>query len=318
MQKNRWTKDSTASEVVEGIDLRGKLAVVTGASSGIGKETARALGSAGASVFLGARTQTALDEVQSELEAVGTEAYTCPLDLMDPASVEAFAKSVQSLNRPLHILVNNAGIMASPRAENVLGIESQLATNYLGHALLVSLLAPQMIAAEKSRLVSLTSVAHQLSPVDLDDLNFQNKEYDKWVAYGQSKTACALLAVHVANELADRGVTAHAVHPGFIDTNLGRFLDEEEVKQAVDDVEELSSEAALFKSVESGAATSVWAATGPELEGLAPLYLEDCSVAEKIDTPNTNSGVMGYALDAEIARKLWVEAEKLLGRKLPL
>lgn len=315
---NSWSKDTTTQEITQNVDLTGKLAVVTGGSEGIGKETARALGAAGAAVFIGARTQEALAAVQQELETQDIKVSVCRLDLMDPDSVEEFAQAVRAENPVVDILVNNAGIMACPLSRNSLGIESQLATNFVGHALLVSLLAPALVAAGDARVVSLTSVAHHMSPVVFEDLNYQNREYEKFSAYGQSKTACVLLAVKVANELGKKGVTAHAVHPGFIMTNLGRFLTEEDVQQVTTEMEDTGIATVDYKSVEAGAATSVWAATASELKGSEALYLEDCSIAEHMDTPNNFYGVMEYALDRESANQIWEAAESLLGRNLPL
>ena len=315
---NSWSKDSTAQDITKNVDLTGKLAVVTGGSEGIGKETARALGAVGATLFIGARTPENLTAAQRELETQGINVSVCRLDLMDPASVEEFAQAVRAENPVVDILVNNAGIMACPLTRNSLGIESQLATNFVGHALLVSQLAPALVAAGDARVVSLTSVAHHLSPVVFDDLNYQSREYEKFSAYGQSKTACVLLAVKVATELGSKGVTAHAVHPGFIMTDLGRFLSEEDVQMMTSQMEETGIGTVDYKSVEAGAATSVWAATASELKGSEALYLEDCSIADRIATPNTFYGVMDYALDRESANRIWEAAEYLLGRNLPL
>lgn len=317
--ETRFNRDSTADEVVAGVDLSGKLAVVTGGSVGLGRETARALASAGADVFLGARTPESLDAASIALRAAGAgRVYSHVLNLMDPTSVEDFAKGVLALARPVDILINNAGIMACPPAHNALGVESQLATNYVGHAQLTSLLAAALAAAGRARLVSLSSTGHHFSPVVIDDLNFERRAYDKWTAYGQSKTADVLLAVKVAAHLGSRGVTALAVHPGMIPTDLGRFV-------AMDDMEEnqarIGAHAAnmpAFKTIEAGAATSVWAATAPALEGRGPLYLEDCRVAPLIDEPNYGFGVLAYALDREMADQLWTAAELMLDRKLTL
>lgn len=313
---------STALEVASAANLVGKLAVITGGSTGLGKETARALASAGADLFLGARGRASLEAAKDDLAKIGPQVHTHVLDLMDPASVEAFAQAVLSLGRPIDILVNNAGIMACPLSRNAFGVESQLATNFLGHALLTSLLAPALVKAGRSRLVSLSSSGHHRASVDLEDLNFEARSYDRWEAYGQSKTADALLAVKVARELGGRGVTALAVHPGAIMTDLMRFLTDEEramVNSATPDM----SPKACYKTVQTGAATSIWAATAPELDGKGPLYLEDCGVAPVIDQPDWSkgvfrSGVMRFALDPELADRLWAAGERLLDRKLPL
>ncbi len=315
--ETRFNRDTQATEVVEGINLAGKFAVVTGGSTGLGKETARVLTVAGADVFIGARDVAKLENARRELLAeAASSVYSEPLDLAEPDSVEQFANAVLDLDRPIDMLVNNAGIMACPLARSSLGIESHLAINYVGHALLVSLLAPSLVRAGKSRLVSLSSTGHHLSPVVFEDVNFDSREYEPWAAYGQSKTADVLLAVKAAKHLKDKGVTATAVHPGMIVTELLRFMSEEEQAAAV----KYAGTQGLpeFKTVESGAATSVWAATAPALEGHGPVYLEDCQVAPLIDQPNSAYGVLPYALDTEFADQLWVEAEKMLGRPLPL
>jgi NAD(P)-dependent dehydrogenase (short-subunit alcohol dehydrogenase family) len=309
---------STAADVARGIDLRGKLVVVTGGSAGLGKETARVLALAGADVFLGARSAEALERSAEDLGASGTRLYRHVLDLMDPGSVAAFARAVLDLGRPVDILVNNAGIMANPLSRSALGVESQLATNYLGHAQLSSLLAPALIRSGRARVVCLSSVGHHFSPVLLDDLGFERRPYDKWLAYGQSKTADVLLAVKLAASLGGRGVTALAVHPGMIPTDLGRFLTAEDIAKMSAQVGAPGAGLPDFKTVETGAATSVWAATAAALDGKGPLYLEDCHVASVVDQPNRAFGVLRYALDADTAERLWASAERLLDRRLLL
>lgn len=310
---------STTDEVIEGIDLAGKLAVVTGGSVGLGKETARALASAGADVFLGARSLDALEQARTELQAIGAgQIGMARLDLSDAASVKHFADAVIALGRPVDLLINNAGIMACPEGRDARGNESQLSTNYLGHALLTSLLAPSLVAANDARLISLSSVGHHWSPIDFDDVNFERRDYDQWRAYGQSKTANALLARKVADALGDVGVKAFAVHPGLIVTDLGRFMTPEDRERTARELKDYQQFMQPFKSVASGAATTVWAATSPLLEDRDFAYLEDCKVAEIQDKPNFGFGVMRYAIDSEQAAKMWTEAEKLLGQPLPL
>jgi NAD(P)-dependent dehydrogenase (short-subunit alcohol dehydrogenase family) len=226
--------------------------------------------------------------------------------------VQDFARAIQSLGRAVDIQICNAGIMATPLAYAPGGVESQLMTNYVGHALLVSLLGSMLRRAGRSRVVSLASLAHQLSPVVFEDLNFRSRPYDKWKAYGQSKTACSLLAVHVSGQMRHDGVTALAVHPGIIVTALGRYLSEEERRHLAT---RLDGE---YKSVKSGAATSVWAATAAELEGHEAAYLEDCQIAQVVREPNNQHGVMPYALDADQAARLWGVTGGLLGEVLPL
>jgi NAD(P)-dependent dehydrogenase (short-subunit alcohol dehydrogenase family) len=315
-----FDRDSTAESVAAGIDLTGKLAVVTGASAGIGRETARVLAKAGADVFITGRDAAALADAKAAFLAAGASAvHAHTVDLMDPDSVARCAQAILALDRAVDILINNAGIMAAPLARSALGVESHLATNYLGHAQLVSLLAPALKAAGKARLISLTSTGHHWSPVIFDDLNFERRPYGKFQAYGQSKTADCLLAVKASAHLLSHGVTALAVHPGLIvSTHLGRYLTPEDLHWLQTHQGGDMNASIHFKSIESGAATSVWAATAKALEGAGPLYLEDCHVAPIIDEPNYFNGVMRGALDPADADRLWAEAERMLGMPLPL
>lgn len=316
-----YSASTTADEVIGSTNLKGKLAVITGGSTGIGKETARVLANAGADIFIGARSLDKLDAAKAELTSEsGSQIYTAELDLLEPASVDAFADAVLALDRPIDILINNAGIMASPLERNSLGIESQLATNYVGHAILTSRLAPAMLRAGESRLVSLSSSGHQASGVIMDDVNWEHIKYNKWAAYGQSKTGNSLLAFKVAKELGDKGVTALAVHPGYIQTELGRYMPEGEWAMSMGAAAKMAgrTDGPSVKTVHQGAATSVWAATAAELNGKGPLYLENCQVAEIIDKPNMLDGVVRHAIDEDMADKLWQKAEELLGKSLPL
>lgn len=316
--RSRFNRASTAAEVAAGVDLRGKLVVVTGGSVGLGKETARILSNAGADVFLGARSEAQLQVTQRELGVDGRRVFSHALDLMDPLSVNSFATAVLDLGRPVDILLNNAGIMACPLMRNALGIEAQLATAYVGHAQLTSLLASALISARGARVVTLSSIAHHFSPVVLEDLNFNHRPYDKWLAYGQAKTADALLSVRVAEALGAKGVTALTVHPGVIQTDLLRFLTPEDMEESQRRYASSADQAASFKSVAAGAATSIWAVTSPDLEGEGPLYLEDCSVAPLVDEPNFSHGVLPHALDKDAAQQLWAAAETMLDQALPL
>jgi NAD(P)-dependent dehydrogenase (short-subunit alcohol dehydrogenase family) len=312
----KFDLNSTADDVVAGVDLSGRLAVVTGAAAGIGKETARALASRGAQIIIGGRNKTVLEDAVKELSAAGT-VLAGELDLLSLPSVRQFADWVISLGRPVDLLILNAGIMAAPLSRSAEGIESQLATNFVGHAALTSKLAPALLAAAEPRVVSLSSSAHQMSPVVFSDINFERRAYDPWEAYGQSKTANALLAVKVSNELGSRGVTAHAVHPGGVFTGL--------MKHVTGDVAAVLSQRYKFdtskvqvKTVPQGAATTLWAATEPALRNRPALYLHDCRVAEVLDKPVYTHGVMRYALDADNAGALWAAAENMIGAKLPL
>lgn len=317
--------DSTAEEVIGSIDLTGKLAVITGGSTGIGKETARVLAEAGADLFVGARSREKLESAREEISSSKKGAVNiAELDLMEPASADAFADAVLALGRPVDLLINNAGVMAPPLSRNSLGMESQFATNYVGHAILTSRLAPALLQAEEPRLISLASSGHHASPVDLDDLNYEQREYHKWKAYGQSKTANVYLALKVAKALGEKGVTALAVHPGYIMTELQRYLPEEEMAAVLATTSEKAAKSGseqigpAMKTIPQGAATTVWAATSPDLVGKGPLYLENCEVASVIAAPNMVSGVLPYALDTSLAEQLWCKTEALLGRSLPL
>jgi len=308
---------ATADDVLRGVDLKGKIAVVTGATAGIGKATAAALARAGAEIVIGGRNGQTLDRVKMEMLSVLTAntVHAYPLDLMSLASVDKFADEVLALDRPIDILINNAGITGQ-LIRNEQRIESQLMTNFIGHAALSSRLSGALIRAENARVVSLSSFGHHYSAVVFDDLNFERRTYSAWDGYGQSKTACVLLAVKLSTTLRRNGVDAFAVHPGAIWTDLGRNMSEDDyllAKQrgSIPEPED-------FKSPEGGAATSVWAATEPLLSGRSALYLEDCSVAPLLDAPNYRYGVMDYAMDPDNADRLWSATERLIHRTLPL
>jgi len=314
--QTRFDLNSTADDVVAGLDLSGKLAVVTGGAAGIGKETARALASRGARVIIGGRNQALMEAAAKELSSAGT-VLPRELDLLSLPSVSRFADWVLSLGGPLDFLILNAGIMAAPFARSPEGIESQLATNFIGHAVLTSRLVPALLAAPAPRLVTLSSSAHQMSPVVFDDINFERRAYDPWEAYGQSKTANALLAVQVWNELGARGVTAHAVHPGGVFTGLMKHVTGD-VAAVLAGRYKFDTSQVQVKTIAQGAATSLWAATEPSLRNRPASYLHDCRVAEVLDTPVYTHGVMRYALDGDNAAALWSAAEKMVGSKLPL
>jgi NAD(P)-dependent dehydrogenase (short-subunit alcohol dehydrogenase family) len=302
--------ESTADEVIKGIDLSGKRAIVTGASSGIGVETARALASAGAEVTLAVRDIDAGRRTAADItSATGNETLRVGrLDLADPASVAAF---VSAWDGALDILVNNAGVMALPELElTPRGWEAQFATNHLGHFELARGLQDALAASGDARIVSLSSRGHLRSPVVFDDINFANRPYDPWLAYGQSKTANVLFAVAATRRWAGEGIYANAVHPGAIPTNLSRHMDPEQVAQMRKAAEFKTNEGVRmhFKTVEQGAATSVLVATSPQLEHVGGRYFDDCNEAEVVSGENLSanaSGVAAYALDPENARRLW-------------
>jgi NAD(P)-dependent dehydrogenase (short-subunit alcohol dehydrogenase family) len=304
----------TALDVVAGVDLSGKTAIITGASSGIGIETARALASAGAEVILPVRDPSKGEATAADLRASikGCRVRVAAMDLSDLDSVRRFAESFLSENKPLHILINNAGIMAGPLQRTPTGWELQFATNHLGHFLLTVLLIPALKAGSPSRIVSLSSIGHRISPVDFDDIHFQKRAYDKWKAYGQAKTANALFAVELDRRLRPAGVAAFAVHPGGIMTGLQKDLSREEMA-AFGWIDDKGNPHPQFKSLEQGAATSVWAATSPALRGKGGLYLEDCNIAEIADesTPAMR-GIRKHAIDPAAAERLWAVSEEML------
>jgi len=296
-----FNAESTAAEVIAGIDLTGRRAVVTGGASGIGIETARALAGAGAEVTLAVRDleagkRTAVSITES---SGGNQVLVAPLDLADQASVAAFA---ERWDGPLHILVNNAGIMASPLMRTSQGWEMQFATNHLGHFALATGLHRSLAAAGGgARIVSVSSSAHHRSPVVFDDIHFEHRAYDPWLAYGQSKTANVLFAVEATKRWASDGITANALMPGGIRTNLQRYVTDEEL----DRLRAAAGGADLrWKTPEQGAATSVLVATSPLLDGVGGRYFEDCDEAE-IGKLSARSGVAEYALDPEAATRLW-------------
>ena len=310
----RFGVDSTTSDVLAGIDLSGTVAVVTGASGGLGEETARALAEKGAHVVLTARNLPKGHAVAAAIRAAAGNARVevDELDLSSLASVRAFAERFLGGHDKLHVLVNNAGVMACPFAKTAEGFELQLGTNHVGHFLLTCLLMPALRNGAPSRVVCLSSRGHHASPVVFDDLHFARRPYDKWLSYGQSKTANVLFAVELERRLGSAGVHAYAVHPGVIATELARHL-------VPEDLELLSKRMPRgqlrFKSVAAGAATTVYAATAPELEGRGGLYLEDCHVAQINDAEDATHGVRSYAVDPNFARQLWVASEDMVGQR---
>jgi NAD(P)-dependent dehydrogenase (short-subunit alcohol dehydrogenase family) len=297
--------ESTAAEVVEGIDLSGKRAIVTGAASGIGVETARALAGAGAAVTLAVRKTGDGETVASEIRSTtgNDEVTVAPLELTDYASIDAF---VTAWDGPLDILVNNAGVMAIQELTLTdRGDEMQLATNHLGHFALALGLHDALSAAGNARIVSVSSSGHLRSPVVFDDLDYAFRDYDPFGAYGQSKTANVLFAVEATRRWAEDGITANALMPGGIATNLQRHVGGSEyMKQAV---ERFRNSGVRLKTAEQGAATSVLLATYPALEGVGGRYFDDCNEAKVIHRrePDTISGVAPYALDPANAERLW-------------
>lgn len=304
---------STAAEVIEGVDLAGKFAVVTGGYSGIGLETVRALAGAGAEVLVPARDPA---RAKDALKPVPGKIAVAKLDLSDLQSVRNFAADVLAAGKPIHLLVNNAGIMACPETRVGPGWELQFATNHIGHFALTTAFAPLLKKAEGARVVCLSSTGHKLSPIRWNDIHFTKEPYNKWVAYGQSKTANALFAVALDAKLKADGVRAFAVHPGGIVTPLQRHLDKEEMIALgwLGPDGQLSERARkMFKTPEQGASTTIWAAVSPLLEGEGGVYCEDCNIAALggADAPRW-AMVQPHACDPDEALRLWRETEKML------
>ncbi|MGR6968556.1 SDR family NAD(P)-dependent oxidoreductase [Streptomyces cynarae] len=299
---------STADDVLRGIDLSGKLAVVTGGYSGLGLETTRALVKAGARVVVPARRRNVAQEALAGVDRVEVD----ELDLGDLQSVRGFAERFLASDRTIDIMINNAGIMATPETRVGPGWEAQFATNHLGHYALVNRLWPA-IAPGGARVVSVSSTGHHRSGIRWDDPHFK-QGYDKWEAYGQAKTANVLFAVHLDRLGRKDGVRAFSLHPGGILTPLQRHLAKEEMVERgwIDETGALVDPDA-FKTPEQGAATQVWAATSPRLDGMGGLYCEDCDIAEPAPADGGRSGVKDWAVDPEQAARLWEMSADLTG-----
>lgn len=290
---------STASDVLAGVDLSGQRAIVTGGHSGLGLETTRALTGAGAEVIVAARDSAAARTATADLANV----TVASLDLGDLASVRRFAERVCERGDRIDMLINNAGIMACPETRLGPGWEAHFAVNHLGHFALTNLLWP--LLGDGARVVSVSSAGHQYSAMRWQDLQFR-RGYDRWLAYAQSKTANALFAVHLDRIGRDRGIRAFSIHPGKIFTPLLRHVSRAEMIEAGWIDSEGNPADPTFKTPAQGAATQVWAATSPLLDGLGGLYCEDCDVAERNETAEaTLEGVKGYAIDANAASRLW-------------
>ena len=309
-------EQTTTNEVLEGIDLTGKVAIVTGASGGLGAETARALASKGASVTIAARDLTRAQAMADQIkESTGNPNVDVgEVELDKPDSVRAFAKNYLANHDSLNILINNAGVMACPLNRTSEGWEMQFATNHLGHFLLTCLLSPALIKGAPARVVNLSSGGHNFAPVNFDDIHFNNRDYDKFQSYGQSKTANILFSIELDNRLKDRGVRVNAVHPGVIMTDLGRHMSEEDIQAIMGNRPEGSPEM-VFKEIPAGAATSVWMATSPQLEGVGGQYAQDCTLVEPDATDAGTGGWAKWAQGAEDARRLWSMSEEMLGEK---
>ena len=304
---------SEPSEVLEGIDLNGKVAMVTGGYSGIGLETVRGLKDAGARVIVPARRT---DVAKTELSGIVEERDILEMNLADPASVKRFVNEFQNSGTSLDILINNAAVMACPKMPTKEGWDLQFAVNHIGHFILTKGLLNILSKSSGARIVTLSSTGHKLSGIQWDDVHFE-ESYDKWKAYGQSKTAASLLAVEIGGRTKDEGIKTYSVHPGGIFTPLQRHLEKEEMIALGwlgEDGELSEMAAANFKSTTQGASTSLWCATSPLLDDVSGVYCENCDIAvRQEDGPMARYiGVADWAVDTDEASKLWDLTEHTL------
>ena len=310
---------STTDDVLAGVDLSGKRILVTGVSAGLGVETARALAAHGAQVVGAARD---LEKARAATEVVRAQAANggglelVELDLANLASVRACAEALLADGRPFDVIICNAGVMATPFGKTADGFETQFGTNHLGHFVLVNRLAPLLRAG--SRVVNLSSAGHRFSDVDLEDPNFERTPYTPFGAYGRSKTANVLFAVEFDRRHKAAGIRATAVHPGGIQTELGRHMTAEVRQQLTDQLaaaQPAGGPAFTWKTAPQGAATSVWAAAVAPVEAIGGWYCEDCHRGELAPDPAVRGGIQPYAVDADRARALWSLSETLVGER---
>lgn len=304
--------DSTTDDVLGDRDLTGTTVLVTGASTGLGLETARALHAHGATVLGVVRD---VDRGRAALDgagASGVRLYRADLASLD--SVRAATDAIVGEHDRIDVLIANAGVMACPWATTDDGFELQFGTNHLGHFVLVNRLVPLMVDGDPARIVSLSSAGHRFSDVDLDDPGFERTPYDEWIAYGRAKTANALFAVELDRRLRERGVRAASVHPGGIVTELGRHLTEATMATLL---EATSARQVEWKTVPQGAATTVWAGFVADADEVGGRYCEDCAVSPVVDDIAESPGVMRYATSPETAAALWALSEQMVGETFP-
>ena len=311
-----FNSKSNAHEITKDVDLNGKIAIVTGGYSGIGLETTRALVDIGAEVIIPAKRS---DVAIKNLEGIVSKENIVEMDLSDLNSVKNFADSYKENFNKLDLLINNAGIMACPEIRIGDNWESQFAINHIGHFLLTRELMDVMAENDGARFVSLSSSAHSLTGILWDDIHFQNNPYDKWMAYGQSKTASSLIAIEFHRRMVDKGVSGFSVHPGGILTPLQRHLQKEEMV-ALGWMDENGSPSEMaknfFKTTSQGASTTLWCATSSSLNGIGGVFCEDCDIAKRKNEVDESLqryfGVADWAVDTEEASKLWDVTEKML------
>jgi NAD(P)-dependent dehydrogenase (short-subunit alcohol dehydrogenase family) len=309
--------ETTADEVLEGVNLSGKRVLVTGVSAGLGVETARSIVAHGATVVGTARD---LNKAQKALaEAGNTKVDLVEADLASLASVRKAADELLKIAKPFDVIIANAGVMACPQGKTQDGFETQFGTNHLGHFVFINRLVP--LLKEGARIVNLSSAGHQISDVDLEDPNFERTPYQAFTAYGRSKTANILYAVALDNRLKGRGVRATAIHPGGIQTELGRHLTPELIEQMMARINKGATGQApafRFKTVPQGSATSVWSGFVASADAVGGHYCEDCHVCEVNDDTTSRVGVRSYALDLNRANALWRKSEEMVGESFSL
>jgi len=300
---------TTAEEALAGRDLQGKVAIVTGGHAGLGLETTRVLSNAGATVVLGSRDPQKAQMAVAKMKNVAVS----QLDLASPSSIDQFANDFLNSNRALDLLINNAAIMATPLMRDDRGYEMQFATNHLGHFQLTARLWEALKKSGNARVVALSSYGHSFAGVDFSDPNFNQRPYDKWAAYGQSKSANSLFAVELDKRGQEHGIRAFAVHPGGILTDLGRYLTDDDFKAfGIYRENGILKGPDWLKNIEQGAATTVWCAVSPQLNDKGGVYCEDCDIAPILPAESKlRSGVRPWAIDKAAAEALWVLSEKL-------
>ncbi len=318
-----FNNKSTTDAVLDGIDLTGKRILVTGGASGLGEETVRALAVRGAEIIIAARNMAKAEEVKAAIIAsTGNDKIALlALELASLKKIEEAAQAFLARYDRLDVLINNAGIMACPFDKTEDGFELQFGSNHIGHFYFTNLIMPALIKAAPARIVSLSSLGHRASPVMFDDINYENRPYEKWAAYGQSKTANALFAVGLNARFAAKGVEAFSVHPGVIMTPLARHMTKADIERLTRENEAAQKKPGNagrggIKTVEQGAATSCYAATAVELKGQGGAYLEDCAIAERVaDDSEMRGGVRDYAINTHNAERLWTVSEQMVGQR---